>query len=200
MTSNVAVASEIVNLVMRKGSAHPTDSRASYFDLYEFDDLDLSSVAGLVVTSDCDQIFLERKGDELTAFVRAGGRIAVMGHVVTEFLEGISRWQKIQYSGPKDLEITIGEPHSVWDGVDPADLTTRKEVSGFYARGYPQKLPDGAVVTTHIGRSRVPLDYVYPLGEGHVLVHSGNDLTGWHSDDNSASRMSPQLFDWLVQR
>ncbi|MDI9916745.1 hypothetical protein [Rhodococcus sp. IEGM 1379] len=125
-----------MNLLMRKGSAHPIDSRVSYLNLYEFDDLDLSSVAGLVVTSDCDQIFLERTGEELTAFVRAGGRIAVMGHVVT----------------------------------------------------------------THIGRSRVPLDYVHPLGEGYVLVHSGNDLTGWHSDDNSASRMSPQLFDWLAQR
>lgn len=65
----------------------------------------------------------------------------------------------------------------MWQGVDAAELTTRKGVSGFYARGYPQKLPAGAVVTTRIGREQLPLDYVYPLGDGYVLVHSGNDLT-----------------------
>lgn len=194
------MTSQILNLVMRNGSAHPKDSRVRFLDLYEFDDVDLGGVGAIVISSDCDQIFLERRREQLTAFVRSGGRVAVMGHVVNDFLEGIALWQKLQYSGPKDLAITMGDSHPVWDGVDPADLTTRKGVSGFYARGYPQKVPEGAVITTRIGRQQVALDYVYPLGDGYVLVHSGNDLTGWQGDADSSSRMAPQLFDWLVSR
>lgn len=183
---------------MRTGRAHPVDNRVSSLDLYEFDNLDLASVRGLIISSDCDQIFLERRREQLTEFVRGGGRIAVMGHVVTDFLPGISLWQKMQYTGPKDLAITIADPHPVWNGVDPAELSSRKGVSGFYARGYPQAVPAGAVVTTRIGRQQLALDYVYPIDSGFVLVHSGNDLTGWQSDPDSTSRMSRQLFDWLA--
>ncbi|TSD48022.1 hypothetical protein FFI94_019110 [Rhodococcus sp. KBS0724] len=70
------MTSSIVNLVMRAGSTYPGDSRVRYVDLYTFDDLDLSTIDALVVSSDCDQIFLERRRERLTAIASSGGRIA----------------------------------------------------------------------------------------------------------------------------
>ncbi|MEE2034196.1 hypothetical protein [Rhodococcus chondri] len=176
------------------------DPRVGRVDLYRLPLTDLTSVRGLIIGGGTDQIFLERHRELLTAFVTAGGRVAVMGHALTDFLPGLGVWRKLAYTGPKDLAITLGDPHPVWDGVDPADLSSRSGVTGFYARGYLDKIPEDAVVTTRIGRHALPLDYVYPLGEGQVLAHGGNDLTGWKNDPNSSSRLTVQLIDWLMQR
>lgn len=174
--------------------------RLGKVDIYRLPAVDLTDVRGLIVGADADQIFLERNRELLDGFVTAGGRIAVMGHAVTDFLAGLGVWRKLTYTGPKDLWISMGEPHPVWEGVDPADLSVRKGVTGFYARGYADKIPADAVVTTRIGRHALPLDYVYPLGEGLVLVHGGNDLTNYADDPNTSARMTPQLIDWLMQR
>lgn len=178
----------------------PSDPRLGLLDLYRLPTTDLSGVRGLIIGGGADQIFLARHKDLLTAFAAAGGRLAVMGHALTDFLPGLGVWRRLAYTGPKDLAVTLGDPHPVWAGVDPADLSTRKGVTGFYARGYVDKLPADALVATRIGRHALPLDYVYPLGDGQVLAHGGNDLTGWSNDPNSSARMTPQLIDWLVQR
>lgn len=174
--------------------------RVQPVDLYDLDTLDLVSVRGLLINGNCDQIFLERRRDLLTGFVTGGGRIAIMGHPLTDFLPGLGQWRKLQYSGPKDLAITAGEPHPVWEGVDRAEVSFRRGVSGFYGRGYSQKLPDGAVVTNRIGRHALPVDYVYPLGAGEVLVHGGIDLAVYQEDPNTSARIFPQLLTWLAQQ
>ncbi|MDF1898611.1 hypothetical protein LTT02_05385 [Mycolicibacterium smegmatis] len=187
------------------GSHHPagapgSDPRLGEVDIYRLPDTDLRDVRGLITCAGADQIFLERNRELLTGFVRAGGRVAVMGHPVTDFLPGLGVWRELDYTGPKDLQISLGDPHPVWAGIDPVDLSVRKGVTGFYSRGYVDKLPPDAVITTRIGRHALPLDYVYPLGAGQVLVHSGNDLINWEGDANTAARMTPQLIDWLVAR
>ncbi|MFC0315677.1 hypothetical protein ACFQNE_11435 [Gordonia phosphorivorans] len=166
-------------------------------DLYDLPELDTNAVRGLIVNSACDQIFLERRRDLLTDFVTGGGRIAVMGHALTDFLPGLGRWRRLQYSGPKDLAITADTAHPVWAGVDTADLTFRRGVSGFYARGYSERLPDGATVINRIGRLGLPVDYVYRLGAGEVLVHGGLDLAVYRHDPNTSARIFPQLLQWL---
>lgn len=194
----------VLHLVMgsNTGMTGGTDAgeRIRPVDLYNLDTLDLAAVRGLLINGNCDQIHLERRRDRLTEFVTVGGRIAIMGHPLTDFLPGLGQWCRLQYSGPEDLAITAGEPHPVWEGVDPADVSFRRGVSGFYGRGYSQKLPDGAVVTNRIGRHALPVDYVYPLGAGQVLVHGGIDLAVYQEDPNSSARMFPQLLTWLTQQ
>lgn len=183
------------------GAEGPSDDpRMARVDIYRLPEIDLSAVRGLILGGGVDQIFLARNKDLLTDFVTSGGRIAVMGHALTDFLPGLGVWRKLDYTGPKDLAITLGAPHPVWAGVEPVDLSTRKGVTGFYGRGYIDKIPDDALVTTRIGRHALPFDYVYPLGKGQVLAHGGNDLLGWKNDPNSSARLAVQLVDWLVQR
>ncbi|MGO4201982.1 hypothetical protein AB4Z09_09525 [Rhodococcus sp. TAF43] len=196
--------SPVLHLVMGSNTGMSGGTTAARLvrpvDLYDLDTLDLAGVHGLLINGNCDQIFLERRRGVLTDFVTAGGRIAIMGHPLTDFLPGLGQWRKLQYSGPKDLAITAGDPHPVWDGVDPADVSFRRGVSGFYGRGYSQKLPHGAVVTNRIGRHALPVDYVYPLGTGQVLVHGGIDLAVYQEDPNTSARIFPQLLTWLGQQ
>lgn len=197
------VTTPVLHLVMgsNAGMAGGTDTTAiiADVDVYSLDSLNLSRVRGLIVNGNCDQIYLERRREILTDFVANGGRIAVMGHPLTDFLPDLGQWRKLQYSGPKDLAISAGSPHPVWEGVDPVDLSFRREVSGFYGRGYSQKLPDTAIVTNYIGRAGLPVDYVYRLGRGEVLVHGGIDLSVYQYDPNTSSRVFPQLLAWLAQ-
>ena len=193
----------VIHLVMGSNtgmSGRPiTSGLTSNVDIYSLDSLDLGSVRGVIINGNCDQIFLERKRDILIDFVTSGGRIAVMGHPLTDFLPGLGQWRKFESSGPKDLAIHAGTPHPVWAGVDTADLSFRREVSGFYGRGYSQKLPEGAIVTNFIGRHLLPVDYVYPLGAGEVLVHGGIDLAVYQDDPNTSSRVFGQLLNWLAR-
>lgn len=59
-----------------------------------------------------------------------------------------------------------------------------------------------------IGRHELPIDYVYPLGAGWVLVHGagwvlvhgGLDLGVYQEDPNTSARIFPQLLTWLAQQ
>ncbi|GAB2464008.1 hypothetical protein [Xylanimonas ulmi] len=168
-------------------------------DVYDLPALDLSSVRGLVINGNTDQVFLARHAGLLTDLVARGGRVAVMGHPVTDFLPGLGRWHRLDYTGPDDLEITPGDPHPVWEGVDGADVSQRRGVTGFYARGYSDRLPEAASVIARIGPHRLPVDYAYPLGAGQVLVHGGLDFPAFRHDGDTGARLFPQLLAWLAE-
>jgi hypothetical protein len=87
-------------------------------------------------------------------------------------------------------------PHPVFEGVDMADLTYRRGVAGFYARGHNPP-PPGAIALTGLGPGRAPCDWVYerPAG-GRIFMHAGNDLWMYAGSVCSAARMVPQLCRW----
>ena len=45
-----------------------------------------------------------------------------------------------------------------------------------------------------------PIDLVFPLGAGQVLVHAGNDLLGFASEDRGTAALRTNLLDWLEAR
>lgn len=181
-------------------------------DIYALGNEDLGDVTGIVLSGMCDQRHLGTLRDRLEVFVRDGGRILINGHVIEPFLPGLPRWRLLPYGGPEDLGIERAAPHPVWDGVDlrevlfragtpgPHSLETlaRIGVAGFYGRGYAVDLPDGATVINTIGQLRAPIDYVFPLGAGEVLVHSGLDLGVFAmTPGTTLTAIGPNLLNWL---
>lgn len=205
----------IVHVVMRPTPALPDQPREQAqpvdLDVYRLAETDLSAVTGLHLAGDVDQLFLSAIQPKLDAFVRGGGRILVNGHVQRPFLTGLSPWRKLTFSGPRDLALTRQSDHPVWRGSDPESFlystgepgrVPRERlreigVSGFYGRGYLSRLPEGATVVHSIGEVRAPIDVEYSLGEGRVLVHCGNDLGMFISEDRGTEHMRAQLADWL---
>lgn len=186
-------------LTMGTGSGL-ADDRVQDLDLYALPDTDLSAVRGLLVGVHTDQVFLARHRDRLTRFVESGGRVAVCGQVVRPYLAGLISFVPARYRGVADLTVHRLAEHPVWAGVDPGHLTFRRGVAGFYGRGHYPDLPADALVVHALGAAAAPLDAVYPLGEGQVLLHGGNDLWGYADDDTTAAWMTPQLLRWLQER
>ncbi|MEU0685549.1 hypothetical protein [Streptomyces uncialis] len=182
------------------------------FDLYDLSADLLDGCRGLILSMNCDQVFLRARGALLTDWVRSGGRVLVDGHVHLSFLPGLGPWRRLDHRGPRDLRIAPVTPHPVWEGVDFDELLyrtgvpgtptgaelARVGVAGFYGRGHHASLPDDATVINGIGPYRLPLDISYPLGSGAVLAHAGNDLLSFSDRDRTTRRLGPRLLDWLA--
>ena len=169
------------------------------------------SANALVIGGGVDHLLLGRYREELTGFVRAGGRVLVNGQVVKPFIDGLAVWRKLEFRGAQDVRPHAVTGHPVWNGIDFRDLHYRTGVpgihsyerleeigvAGFYGRGYHLDLPEGARVISGIGQYRLPLDYAYRLGAGEVLVHGGNDLESFSDDGYSTRVLGPNLVAWL---
>ncbi|MBD0711144.1 MULTISPECIES: hypothetical protein [unclassified Streptomyces] len=191
----------------------PAGLPAEPLDVYDLsEELLLSGgIKGLSLVNTVDQIFLERQAPLLERFVRGGGRILVNGHVVRPFLPGLSPWRALDYHGPDDLRISPVTPHPVFEGVDYLELLyrtgvpgtptgddlARLGVAGFYGRGYHSRVPEGGTVLNGIGPHALPIDVLYPLGEGFVMAHAGNDLSLFSDPDRSTRSLGPRLHAWL---
>ncbi len=199
MTEHMPSIASIVLLTM--GGPEPLlvqhfRQRVCALDVYDLPEADLTNVRGLLIGMHCDQRQLQRTQTRLTEFVVHGGRVAVCGQIAHPFLPGLSRFTPLQNYCLEDLIVYELAPHPVWNGVVLDDLIYRRGVVGFYGRGFHIPLA-GAVVVNGLGLTRLPLDFVYRLGRGEVLVHGGNDLWGYVADSTSAHRLTPQLLDWM---
>lgn len=192
--------------------AQPARGAIEHVDIYRLADLDLADVTGISISGMCDQEYLSRHQAKLEAFVRAGGRMLINGHVAKPFLPGLPKWRKLVFTQPADLVVEAAMPHALWRGVDLADVLyrtgvpgvhTRQElekigVAGFYGRGYAVRLPEGATVINTIGPLRAPIDYTFPLGMGEVVVHQGLDLAAFFGIPGSTlGNFETNIHAWL---
>jgi hypothetical protein len=167
-------------------------------DCYRLCPETLAGAAAILVGVHVDQRHLRSLSPMLDSFVAAGGRAVICGQVAIPFLTGLSLFRPLERYGVDDLVVHALQDHPVWAGVDLGDVTFTRGVAGFYGRGWHQP-PDEALVVNGLGPSRLPLDYVYPLGSGEVLVHGGNDLWDWAEATNSSARLTPQLLEWTLR-
>ncbi|MGX7743339.1 hypothetical protein [Rhodopseudomonas parapalustris] len=166
-------------------------------DLYTLDAALLGSADALLIGMHMDQRFLQANTALLDDYVAAGGRVAISGHIAHPFLTGLGPVQPLGGGSIADLTVSRAAPHPIWDGVALHDLTFRRGVAGFYGHAWHTP-PDGAAVIHTLGPEARPLDFIYRHGRGEVLMHGGNDLWSFGSDD-STRRLLPQLIAWLVE-
>ncbi|QDL97696.1 hypothetical protein FLL57_10420 [Rhodopseudomonas palustris] len=165
-------------------------------DLYTLDAALLGSADALLIGMHMDQRFLQANTALLDDYVAAGGRVVISGHIAHPFLTGLSPVQPLG-GGIADLTVSRAAPHPIWDGVALDDLTFRRGVAGFYGHAWHSP-PEGATVIHTLGPDARPLDFIYRVGRGEVLMHGGNDLWSFGGDD-STRRLLPQLIAWLVE-
>ncbi|WP_136193925.1 hypothetical protein [Actinomyces procaprae] len=181
-------------------------------DPYDLDEEALAHTPGILVSGMCDQRHLAGHRAHFDAFLRAGGRMLVNGHVVEPWVTGLPKWRLLEYHGPRDLGITRLASHPVWDGVDVEELLyrsgphiprTREQleqfgVAGFYGRGYLLDLPVGTTVINGLGPLRAPIDVEFPVAEGRVVVHAGLDLAIFaRTPGTTLTRLTDNIRNWL---
>lgn len=165
-------------------------------DVYYLPTTDLGRYAGLVVSSAADQEFLLRHRDRIRAFLGDGKVVAFSGHLFRPWLPGAGMFVPKTIRSFRDYEVKIVRPHPIFDGVHEDDLTFRRGVAGFFARGHHQPPPGAEVLVTLAGGE--PIVYVDRVSTaGVILVHSGNDLLASIDRDSTAGRIAGQLVRWM---
>lgn len=170
---------------------------AASLNLYELDEYALQADDVLLLPAHVDQRFLVTQQEKLVAFINAGGTIVINGHVAHPFLPWLTPFEPVVHPHVNNLQIQREQAHPIFEHVDVQDLTFRKGVAGFYARG-GNPAPAGAVIIHTISEQCLPVDWVYTLpGGGRILMHSGNDLWTFNQNDDSTRYLLPQLKQWL---
>lgn len=164
-------------------------------DLYRLPDLDLAPYRALHVSGMVDQELLWRHRDVIAGFLDQGKVVVFCGHLLHPWLPGSGTFVPASVTSYRDYVVHIVAPHPVFEGVDARDLTFRRGVAGFFARGHNPPPPGAEVLATLAGSQ--PVTWIdRSTTRGTVFVHAGNDLIGF-ADDSTASRLGPQLLDWV---
>ncbi|MCC7046619.1 MAG: hypothetical protein IT562_07910 [Alphaproteobacteria bacterium] len=184
-----------VNVLLRRPDL---GGRVDAAPMHDLPRIDLARYRGLLVTLHADQRLLARQRGQLEAFLASGGTIVFCGHVAYPIMDELRDFTPIPGYRIDDLRVNLEQPHPVWSGVDAQHLTFRKGVAGFYGRGCNPPPPGARVINT-LGKQRWPVDFeCRPSAGGRLLVHAGSDLWAYLEADSSASRMGPQLLDWIA--
>lgn len=200
--------------VMNAPDSDQENPRCDLVDIYDLPSVDLSKYKGIIVAMGCDQVALKRQRENLSRWVRDGGKLLANGLPMCQYLDGLPTHRKLEFHGLNDVWLWAVEPHPIWEGIDRQDILlrtgvpghhsfeelTKIGVAGFYARSFLADLPPDATVITGIGAGKLPVDVSYRIGTGEVIVHNGNDLTGFAFEGTSAENLDTTIYDYLEER
>ena len=165
-------------------------------DVYDLPAVDLEPYAGVIVTGMVDQEFLHSHRDVVSAYLGRGRVVVFCGQLLRPWLPGCGAFVPVTVRSFRDYTVRLVTPHPVFAGVDANDLTFRRGVAGFFARGH-HPLPPGAVVLAALGGG-APTTYVdQRTTPGTILAHAGTDLLDYAGDETTAGRVAPQLLAWV---
>lgn len=159
----------------------------------------LTNRAVILIEAHIDQRALMAWRDALESHLRAGGLIVFNGHLAYPLFNGLSLFQVAQGRHREDLIVERVTTHPVFDGVDCDNLSFRRGVAGFYARG-GNPMPPGAQLLHRLQKDGSQVDWVWQRPQGGTLfMHSGNNMWLYQNDHTSASRIAPQLVEWMLE-
>jgi hypothetical protein len=167
----------------------------TFLDAYDLPSYDSSEHICMVVSGLTDQEFLYREKEIIRQFLDQGKVLLFSGHIFREWLPGAKAFIPKSIHSYNDYEVSIAQPHPIFEGVLTQDMTFRKGVSGFFARGH-HPLPPGAegLLSLPGGELITYIDRVST--KGTIIVHSGNDLLSYN-DVSTAGRIRTQLIAWI---
>jgi hypothetical protein len=196
--SSFSMAAQARRAEARPGGRPNARADVDRIDLYDLPETDLSAYGGLLVPGSVDQEFMLTQRERIRAFLDRGRVLVFSGHLFRPWLPGAQPFVPAPIRSFRDYVVVPVTPHPIFEGVLPEDLTFRRGVAGFFARGsHPP--PAGAEVLLALAGGQ-PIVYVDRVSTaGTILVHAGNDLLGYAGDDTTAGRVGPQLVAWIRQ-
>lgn len=171
--------------------------RMAVADLYQLTEIDLAPYDGLYISGMVDQELLWRERDVVARFIDTAKVVVFCGQLLHPWLPGSGTFVPAPVTSHRDYEVRVVSQGGVLAGVDPRDLTFRRGVAGFFARGHNPPPPGAEVLASLAGGQ--PITWVdRTTTRGTILVHAGSDLLSFAAD-STASRLGPQLLDWAEE-
>lgn len=166
--------------------------------LRELTPKDIRNKKVILIDGHSDQRALCGFGDELESHLSKGGTVVFNGHLEYPVFKGLAMFKLAKGRGFEDLLIERVHEHPIFKGVDCQDISVRRGVAGFYARG-ANPPPQGAVIVHRFIKDHSPIDWVWRRPDGgQIFMHSGNNMWMYLNDDTSAGLIVPQLLSWAM--
>lgn len=185
----------------RDGRAMSADNRPSDYisviDQYDFHHVDLSPYNVLLITDFIDQEYLYVHREKIAAFLNAGHIVISCAHIFRPWLPGIALFMPKAIRHFNDYAVITEPSSAIFGDVKQEDLTVRRGVAGFFARGvHPVHRDD---VDVHIRfTDGTPITYVDRTStNGTIFVHTSRDIFTYVTGDNTSKLVAPRMYEWL---
>ncbi|MET3924819.1 hypothetical protein [Devosia sp. 2618] len=159
---------------------------------------DFGAASGLITTTHLDQVGFLAHADALTTLLDRGGRWFFNGHMLRNFLCGLSRYVPLTAPKRADYVLTRLYEHPIFADIDQSSLEENNGVAGFYGRGH-NPLPPGAIPVNGIGAELRPIDWAWSRPEGgHIFSHAGNDVGGMGGQTGNGPLLTQRIIAWCA--
>ncbi|MGN4124133.1 hypothetical protein ACMGD3_03760 [Lysinibacillus sphaericus] len=173
-----------------------TGSDARFVEQYDFAQKDLNEIDVLIIPNFIDQEFLYTQREKIAGFLAQKKIVVYCGHLFREWLPGCGPFMPQLIRNYKDYEVFPTAQSTIFEGVTTADMTFKKGVAGFFARGYHHPPANAEILLTFANDK--PVTYVDRSStNGTILVHAGRDLLGYADENKTTDRIRPQFLAWL---
>jgi hypothetical protein len=178
----------VLDMDTRNPEGGTWSGRVSRLDCYALGSTDLTRYAALIVTPNVDQEYLVRQRWMIRSYLDGGGVLIFGGHLHRDWLPGASAFIPLANRSMAGYRVAEIADHPIFRGKGPDELTFRRGVAGFFARGH-HPLPPGAEVLTRLagGEPATYLDRVSTAGT--IVVQATSDLLSYCGE---------ALLDWVV--
>ncbi|MGQ0774340.1 MAG: hypothetical protein ACT4NY_07985 [Pseudonocardiales bacterium] len=178
----------VLDMDTRNPEGGDWSDRADQLDCYALGSTDLTRYAALIITPTVDQEHLTRARHVIRGYLDGGGVVVFGGHLNRAWLPGASVFVPLANRSLTGYRVVEVADHPIFRGMTPDDLTFRRGVAGFFARGH-HPIPPGAEVLTRLsgGEPATYLDRVSTAGT--IVVQASGDLLAWCGE---------ALLDWVV--
>lgn len=184
----------------KKIQSQPFAGSVELVDIYDLAGLDLERYCGIVIPSTADQEFLLKHRQIIRDYLDSRRVVVFCGHLFRPWLPGASNFVPKKIGSYKDYAVkVVPKQHPIFAGVLDHDITFRKGVAGFFARGHHVSPPGAEVLVAF--EDGTPVTYIdRKTTKGTILLHSGNDLLGYYGEgEKTAGRIAGQLVKWILE-
>ncbi|HZS22524.1 MAG TPA: hypothetical protein VFA63_16270 [Pseudonocardiaceae bacterium] len=177
----------VLDMDIRHDDTTDWSHRVDRLDCYAIGSLDLARYAGLIVTPNIDQEHLARQRRVIRDYLDRGGVVVFGGHLHRDWLPGASLFVPLASRSLDGYRVVEVADHPIFRGMG-TELTFRRGVAGFFARGH-HPVPPGAEVLTRLfgGEPATYLDRVSTAGT--IVVQATSNLLSYCGE---------ALVDWIV--
>lgn len=170
--------------------------RVRVIDQYDLPTTDLAPYVGLVVTAMADQELMWAHRRLVARFLDDAKVVVFCGHLLRPWVPGCAPFVPAPVTSFRDYAVRLSEPRTIFAGVEAGDLTFRRGVAGFFARGHHPPPPGAEILATLAGGQ--PTTWIdRTTTAGTVLTHAG-DLLAFADDGSTAALVVPQLLEWAA--
>lgn len=177
-------------------SNEPMD-HVTFIDQYEIQTADLSAFNVLVVTDFIDQEHLYKHKEVIENFLNDGKIVVVNTHMFRPWVPGVGLFMPKEIRKHSDYVMEATTADSFYKGVDMQELTYRKGVSGFYARGSHPVVNKKAEIVLQF-TDGTPIVFIdRDSTRGTVVAGACRDFLTYATGDNSTQLIAPQFLAFL---